>query len=115
MRFVAGFFPNATRPCLAQGTAPAQHPAALVYFLHPYNPKLFIMENNEKPNVNHQTHGHQEGQQNNTGTSQPGNKSGVSNNNQPMSNMLNEPDAQQAGNAHNQADESDVQNGGRTS
>ncbi len=63
------------------------------------------MENNEKPNVNHQTHGHQEGQQNNTGTTRPGNKDGVSNNNQPMSNMLNESEEQKAGRKNNQQDE----------
>lgn len=72
------------------------------------------MENNEKPNVNHQTHGHQEGQQNNTGTTRPGNKGGVSNNNQPMSNMLNESEEQKAGKAHGQQDESGVQQGERT-
>jgi hypothetical protein len=72
------------------------------------------MENNEKPNVNHQTHGHQEGQQNNIGTTQPGNKGGVSNNSQPMSNMLNESEEQKAGAAHGQKDESGVQQAERT-
>lgn len=67
------------------------------------------MDNRTQPNVNHQTHSHQEGQQNNTASS--GNS--VENNNQPMSNMLNESEEQRSGSAHGQKDESGVQQGER--
>lgn len=72
------------------------------------------MTNRPQPNVNHQDHPHQEGQQNNTATTNPGQKTSEVNNSQPMSNMLNESEEQKAGNAHGQKDESDVQQGERT-
>jgi hypothetical protein len=60
--------------------------------------------------VNHQDHPHQEGQQNNTPSIHEfDGQRRSNNNNQPMSNMLNESEEQRAGNAHGQRDESDVQ------
>ncbi len=72
------------------------------------------MDNQQKPNVNHQTHGHQEGQQNNIASSEPGVRNAAVNNSQPMSNMLNESEEQKAGKSHGQKDESGVQQGERT-
>ena len=71
------------------------------------------MDNRQQPNVNHQDHPHQEGQQNNTAVSDPGQRNSGVNNNQPMSNMLNESAEQKAGEAHGQKDESNVQQGER--
>jgi len=66
--------------------------------------------NDKNANVNHQNHPHQEGQQNNTPSIKDfdGQRRG-NNNNQPMSNMMNESEEQKAGRAHGQKDEGDVQ------
>lgn len=71
------------------------------------------MSNKEQPNVNRQNHPHQEGQQNNT-VSENLSAFNKENNSQPMSNMLNESEEQKAGRAHDQEDESKVQQGERT-
>ncbi len=72
------------------------------------------MDNRQQPNVNHQDHPHQEGQQNNIASTTPGSGNAEVNNSQPMSNMLNESEEQKQGKAHGQKDESDVQQGERT-
>lgn len=72
------------------------------------------MSNNTQPNVNRQDHPHQEGQQNNTAATGNGGQHRDTNDNQPMSNMRNENDAQRGGDKDRQKDESDVQQGERT-
>jgi hypothetical protein len=68
------------------------------------------MGTNNKPSMNQQTHSHAEGQQNNTTPQVQGTGQRVSeNNNQQMSDMLNESEEQKAGRAHGQQDESGVQ------
>jgi hypothetical protein len=62
---------------------------------------------NENASVNRQNHPHQEGQQNNTPPTS-GSRSGE-NNNQPMSNMLQESDEQRNSKNHGQQDERSVQ------
>ena len=60
--------------------------------------------------VNHQPHSRQEGQQNNTPPIHEFDGQRRSNNqNQPMSNMMNESEEQKAGRAHGQKDERNVQ------
>jgi hypothetical protein len=60
----------------------------------------------EDTSVNHQTHSHQEGQQNNT---RPNDQQLNDTNAQPMSNMMQESQEQKAGRAHGQKDEGPVQ------
>jgi hypothetical protein len=68
------------------------------------------MGTNNKPSMNQQDHPHREGQQNNTTPQVQGTGQRVAeNNSQQMSDMLNESDEQKAGRAHDQNDESDVQ------
>ena len=65
---------------------------------------------NKNASVNHQNHPHQEGQQNNTPSIHHADGQRRSNNNnQPMSNIMNESEEQRAGKAHGQQDESDIQ------
>jgi hypothetical protein len=68
------------------------------------------MGENNKPGANQQNHPHREGQMNNTTPQQQGTGQRVSENKtQGMSDMLNESEEQQAGRAHGQKDERDVQ------
>jgi hypothetical protein len=68
------------------------------------------MSTDKNASVNHQNHPHQEGQQNNTPSIKHADGQRRSNNNnQPMSNMMDESEEQKAGQAHGQQDESDVQ------
>jgi hypothetical protein len=65
---------------------------------------------NKNASVNHQDHPHREGNQNNTPSIHEfDGQRRSNNNNQPMSNMLNESEEQKAGRAHGQKDESNVQ------
>lgn len=60
--------------------------------------------------VNHQNHPHQEGQQNNMPSiHEADGQRRSNNNNQPMSNILNESEEQRAGKAHEQKEESNIQ------
>jgi hypothetical protein len=68
------------------------------------------MAANNKPSMNSQDHPHREGQQNNTAPQGQGaGQRATENNSQQMSDMLNESEEQKAGRAHDQKDESDVQ------
>lgn len=68
------------------------------------------MGTNNKPSMNQQSHPHSEGQQNNTTPQVQGTGQRVAeNNNQQMSDMLNESEEQRSGRSHDQKDESDVQ------
>jgi len=66
-----------------------------------------MANNKENTSVNHQDHGHQEGNQNNTPPVQQGEFQGqrhADNHNQPMSNMLNESEEQRAGRKQQEGD-----------
>ena len=66
--------------------------------------------NNKNASVNHQDHPHREGNQNNTPSiHEADGQRRNDNNNQPMSNMMNESEEQKAGRAHGQKDEGDIQ------
>jgi hypothetical protein len=64
--------------------------------------------NKENTSVNHQDHGHQEGNQNNTPPVQQGEFQGqrhADNHNQTMSNMLNDSEEQRAGRKNQKGDQ----------
>ena len=66
--------------------------------------------NNKNASVNHQTHPHQEGQQNNTSSiNQADAQRQSDNNNQSMSNMFNESVEQKASGTHGQSHENSIQ------
>ena len=69
-----------------------------------------MTERKENASVNHQTHPHLEGNQNNTPSIHEADGQRRSDNhNQPMSNMMQESQEQTAGKAHGQQDEGPVQ------
>lgn len=68
------------------------------------------MDSNNKPGANQQNHPHREGQMNNTTPQEQGTGQRVSeNNSRGLGDMLNESEEQKAGRAHEQKDESGVQ------
>lgn len=66
------------------------------------------MSNDNKSSMNQQDHPHREGQQNNTASQGTGQRNSE-NNTQQLSDIMNESEAQKAGSAHGQQDESGVQ------